>query len=1848
MTEEWTMNRMRLIRTRKQAARPVGLGRRVLASMLALFLCLQLFALAPRAEAAGLRLAPTKVSIQNGSENPASAGTAVTNTYILEISSGSQKGGGTADNVLYFVIYYTSRNGDKRSEVIFPGKDGIKRGIDRASQVANRNGRRQDVSQTFGYTTKDLNSTKGLGSVQTDQYLFRTPEPIDSIDRIQIFGRLEIIEAEDGSKHNGPSDWSCQGMRIYRADTLYGLEMYGWYSDRGYIDFAGELIAEVAMTAGTGIFRWNNSGGVFNIVPMGTPNGAAGITLVDKNNQAAFEERYHIKTHVGTTNSSQVTNRVVFRLDMADIGKAGFESLAGSYEAGRESPISSLGFCETAALTIRYEDIYGDIRQISLPLVVNSLGWTMEHVGDAAVAGFAQQGDSIALSAMLPFFYEINSAYLTLGESEARAKTGLIDTGVENAVRSRRIAASETDDIRYLCFAVYRDVEVEINAESATLAYNFNPGEENPIQYHTSAAVEGVTISPGSDANFTLQRYTPGLVLHPVDRMERYLITLCTDNVENSGTTSELTIQIRYMSMRGKELVSEEYNVRDYIEQFYGEWPGNTDNFAYNYGLRTGGTVQFMVPLQGVSQVKGISVLLKGSDEWQVKGMSAAKVMSYGPRVASWEEIDDGGFKSHLRYTRKVVALSPSFTFGVLYDPDATPIKPGEEGWIPGVLVQDDGNVRDFDGTSREITAEDVIDWSTLRNYMTYEDTLQELGFNKKRCLYNVNVKVAGDKVNASDDDCGSANLFYFQLVFEYGNSGCVLANQQLQADAFRTGAEAKFQIPTAQDYGELRQILIIPDDQDSNGDVYDKLKIASIEVTKKTDRALSPTWIADSDSPDGLGWVGIDYQDPGVAGSNQGTAGRSLSEIAHSYDITKTSYSAKLLVSITTGSYGITTKYNAFDEPVIVEDPILQGGLSVSYNYYNNEGRVVHVDPVDAVALMNEYSGLASNYSRTIDDFTEPVDFAVSSMDYQFRPSTTDNFYVDVSDISQIIDMQIQIRSSVVTKWNIQDVTVYLVNGQGQRYINQNGEYDYKYPEGMGVDRIASWNRTEGLVKDVQIYRTNMKNSIGEVNIAFEENSIEFNGGAEMWTSVVAREPASKNDVLNIFLYPSTESSATSPESYDLTTAVRYRNALTDTDAEISTGEMNRGTDAKGRTVFYALGVNTANMKSFTALDVKANAVRTVHAPISYGIVQRIRGGVLIDSYFVGGAGNADSGVTLKPILNPGGMNTQRVLLQISGNTAAQDLTAEEKDLAVALYFRGGDIAGQELRTKYIYLSDMGYTSLRPGQILEVDFSIEDLEEVVGLNLVTLGRMDVSFSDGLVINQAENGSVLNQWSFQGTMTPTRTPARFNATGTVSLLNLELNTAEDDGSVGSGTTGPIRMVVGFYDEYGVLSTRTYEDLRDFVTDDRSFAAGATAKIRLLIPGMSELRWVDLEPWDNLESTATWKLAKLTASTGLTGYSVTRQLNTLLVEKEPLRVSLADILVGGSYNIILSPNQEVNPSAGTLIPTGGTLDLAMNAGEGLHIIPRLEGSVQGLRVELNRVEVSTGALGRADLRDTRGYTRELLEQYAQNAQNEAEAAVWRSVVPDDGTWNVVTTTSSGRSDIDYIVFMPPRNYTGSIISYRITIYADENSEARVVLNLSIPTEEDPVAKAVEIARNGGSEEPTEHTHSIEFVKATPATCINPGQQAAYYCAGCGKYFSDALGNNEVPLTSLIVPATGVHSYGSWADNGNGTHSRTCSVCGTKDTANCSYGSWISNHDGTHRHACSLCGGQQTEACSYRDVVVPPTATERGYTEHICKTCGYSYIDSYTEPAPVVTEEPTEPTEPTGETGTEGGG
>lgn len=118
----------------------------------------------------------------------------------------------------------------------------------------------------------------------------------------------------------------------------------------------------------------------------------------------------------------------------------------------------------------------------------------------------------------------------------------------------------------------------------------------------------------------------------------------------------------------------------------------------------------------------------------------------------------------------------------------------------------------------------------------------------------------------------------------------------------------------------------------------------------------------------------------------------------------------------------------------------------------------------------------------------------------------------------------------------------------------------------------------------------------------------------------------------------------------------------------------------------------------------------------------------------------------------------------------------------------------------------------------------------------------------------------------------------------------------------------------------------------------------------------------------------------------------------------------------------------------------------------------------------------------------------------------------------------------------------------------------------------------------------------HTHDLTHVAAKAATCAAAGNIEYWFCALCGKYFSDAAAQNEIPQADTVIPATGAHTYNGWTSNNNGTHS----------------------------HHCSVCGDTVTESCTYTNVVTAPTVTEQGYTTHTCTVCDYSFVDSYTDP------------------------
>lgn len=80
-----------------------------------------------------------------------------------------------------------------------------------------------------------------------------------------------------------------------------------------------------------------------------------------------------------------------------------------------------------------------------------------------------------------------------------------------------------------------------------------------------------------------------------------------------------------------------------------------------------------------------------------------------------------------------------------------------------------------------------------------------------------------------------------------------------------------------------------------------------------------------------------------------------------------------------------------------------------------------------------------------------------------------------------------------------------------------------------------------------------------------------------------------------------------------------------------------------------------------------------------------------------------------------------------------------------------------------------------------------------------------------------------------------------------------------------------------------------------------------------------------------------------------------------------------------------------------------------------------------------------------------------------------------------------------------------------------------------------------------------------SHNLTHNEETPATCINDGMKAHYYCSDCKKFFDES--KKETTETALTISATGVHTFGTLIeekpatciDGGMKAHYK-CTVCG----------------------------------------------------------------------------------------------
>ena len=179
----------------------------------------------------------------------------------------------------------------------------------------------------------------------------------------------------------------------------------------------------------------------------------------------------------------------------------------------------------------------------------------------------------------------------------------------------------------------------------------------------------------------------------------------------------------------------------------------------------------------------------------------------------------------------------------------------------------------------------------------------------------------------------------------------------------------------------------------------------------------------------------------------------------------------------------------------------------------------------------------------------------------------------------------------------------------------------------------------------------------------------------------------------------------------------------------------------------------------------------------------------------------------------------------------------------------------------------------------------------------------------------------------------------------------------------------------------------------------------------------------------------------------------------------------------------------------------------------------------------------------------------------------------------------------------------------------------------------------------------------HEHDLQHFEAKDPNCEKEGNIEYWYCAGCGKYFTDKAAGTEIAEEKTVLAATGEHDWSEWViDSGSscttgGMRHRVCSDCGERQEEALPIG----EHDMTHVAAvgatcidegnieywhCNICGknfaDQNTEELLEEVVLplgahtleyieqVPSTCIEAGVMAHWhCKVCDKNYADQNAE-------------------------
>ena len=867
--------------------------------------------------------------------------------------------------------------------------------------------------------------------------------------------------------------------------------------------------------------------------------------------------------------------------------------------------------------------------------------------------------------------------------------------------------------------------------------------------------------------------------------------------------------------------------------------------------------------------------------------------------------------------------------------------------------------------SNEEKNVEDARDIASHYYSMDWETANSDLGFGDKISKYTVNVKVAEDFENSESSDLsGSKNHYYFQLVFKKGKSAYVLANSFIENDEFISGKEYSFDISTNEDMGDVIAVNIIADDKYSKRKVNDSLNIEEISVLEYVDSGINRKFIAKN-----VGTVSLPARN--IISSD--------AEIENTYPIDYAVNTLGFEFAITTGEYSSTEQF--------------EGSLKCDVDYVDVDGNNQTVYDVDVVKAIYDYQNTEAKQGDT-GYFSNP--------ETMFRSDRTDRFIIYLDNAVSINSVTLKPYSKQKCQWTIKNLSISLINSKYTLHKNSIGEYQNKYENKEGAVLITD------KVTNVNLPYVSFINENTRISLYFEENTF-LNSDDYNTLNVVPRYPESVNDTLNIYVYLDKEATDPTSNGINLSGKVEYTGPY---HAYSNIADFSVATSSAGEKILYARGVNANNFISLSNLsifsDKKRDSENDFTIPISYAILEQVRNNVVIDTYTIQ-YGHSDVMLTgscamITASTSENSKRYQEVGISFGDGSSISNLVSMNHDVAVSIkYTSKNDFSssGHIYSSPYVYLTDQGITSIKPGSTVNLKFYEGYIDQVVGLEVITTGGVSANIDSGYVATYEDSSGKLTGWygiengGYVSTGGSTFDVSQ--SADSVKPVSIIFETKEMSEGEVTGTTHPVAISIEYLDNNGATNYKDISDIGLYLSDGQTLEKGGKAELSVLLPNLKEITSIMISPEDS------WYVDGVTTSiqtaNGVVSKSV--KVGKKIYAKTPYTVNMTNILVKLSNKYL---------EDGTIENKEETI--SVKSGEKIQIKTEISGTISGYGYDI-LIEKLTNEDGKLTIKSLKN-----------------------------------TSHSKAKGTIEFTVPDYDEN-----VSYRVTVSSEENPVIKSVININ---------------------------------------------------------------------------------------------------------------------------------------------------------------------------------------------------